>query len=210
MPQWAVLTLVAMVVVAALAGAALFLRDRRENRREERPAASRPAPRVPEQRTAEPVPYRHPRDRKLTPPPMVGDLTLRDWLMHFSPSRDQVWPSVVATFYNRAASVPEIADYFRDTDMPKLQQHFARALTMVTGSGLDESTVRRLQDAHFRVTSSEGRPITPEIYDAAITTLVGVLAEEGVPAATLQQLAETIAPLRGVIARPAQPTPLDA
>ncbi|GAA2868042.1 hypothetical protein GCM10010472_26660 [Pseudonocardia halophobica] len=208
MPFWAVLVLVLLAVVALAAGAALFLRDRREVGRsraadpaappEVRPAAV-PIPRS----SAEPIPYRHPNRRLLTPPPMVGDLPLRDWLVHYSVHGDQVWPSVVATFYARAAAVPEIADYFVGTDMARLQQHFARALTMLTGEGLTEGTLRRLQDAHLPVTNSHGRAITPAVYDAAVETLLGVLAEHGVPKGALAQLAVAVGPLRDAIARPA-------
>jgi truncated hemoglobin YjbI len=195
MPLWAVVVLIVLAVLAVAAGVALWVRDRGEDRRVA--AALR---RVPVQRGIDPALQ----DRRLTPPPMVGDLTLRDWLVHFSTERDRVWPAVVATFYRRAANVPEIADYFRETDMVRLQQHFARALTMVTGTGLTEATVRRLQQAHFGVHDSAGRPITPEIYDAVIGTLVEVLREQRVPASAIGQLADTIAPLRAVIVRPAE------
>jgi truncated hemoglobin YjbI len=210
MPFWAVVVLVVLAVVALAAGAALFLKDRREaaRSRAEDPPAPQPESRrpavVPSQRSsAEPVPYQHPHRRLLTPPPMVGDLPLRDWLVHYSVHGDQVWPSVVATFYARAAAVPEIADYFAGTDMARLQQHFARALTMLTGEGLSAGTLRRLQDAHLPVTNSRGTGITPAVYDAAVETLLDVLAEHGAPRTALSQLAVTVEPLREAIARPA-------
>ncbi|MFR9803226.1 hypothetical protein ACL02T_13115 [Pseudonocardia sp. RS010] len=209
MPFWAVVVLVVLVVAALAAGGALFLKDRREPARvgTQDPPAPRPeapgAAFVPAQRPpAEPEPYLHPDRRVLAPPPMVDDLPLRDWLVHYSLSGDQVWPSVVATFYARAAAVPEIADYFSGTDMVRLQQHFVRALLVLTGSGLTEGTVRRLQEAHLPVTDSRGRAITPAVYDAAIESLLGVLAEHGAPKTALSQLAVTVAPLREVIARP--------
>jgi truncated hemoglobin YjbI len=210
MPSWAVVVLVVLAVVALAAGAALFLRDRREAARSRadgppvQRAEAHDAARVPVPRSsAEPIPYLQPDRRLLTPPPMVDDLPLRDWLVHYSPRRDQVWPSVVATFYARAAAVPEIADYFGGTDMARLQQHFARALTMLTGNGLTEGMLWRLQDAHLPVTNSHGRAITVEVYDAAVETLLAVLAEHGVPNAARAQLATTVGPLRGAIARPA-------
>ena len=196
MPLWAVVVLVVLLALAAVAGVLLVVMDRRDNR------AVPVGPRLPLQRQVEAAVAGND-DWLVAPPPMGGDLTLRDWLVHFSTERDRVWPSVVATFYRRAAGVPEIADYFREADMPKLQQHFARALTIVAGNGLRANTVRRLRDAHAYVTDSAGRPITPEIYDAAIGTLVGVLREQGVPPAAIAQLATTIAPLKNVIARPA-------
>jgi truncated hemoglobin YjbI len=208
MPSWAVLVLVVLAVVALAAGAALCRMDRREAagaRAEDPPArpAAYGAARVPMARsTIAPEPYVHPDRRLIAPPPMVGDLPLRDWLMHYSPRGDQVWPTAVATFYERAAAVPEIADYFRDTDMVRLQRHFARALTMLTGNGLTEGTLRRLQDAHFAVTDSRGRTITPAVYDAAVETLLAVLVEHGVPQSAIEGLAVTAGPLREVIARP--------
>ncbi|MCE3550367.1 hypothetical protein LWC33_02695 [Pseudonocardia sp. RS11V-5] len=210
MPFWAVVVLVVLAVAALAAGAALFLRDRREavGSRTEDPPTPRPEGRrraaVPSQRSsAEPVPYQHPDRRLLAPPPMVGDLPLRDWLVHYSARGDQVWPTVVATFYDRAAAVPEIADYFGRSDMVRLQQHFARALTMLTGEGLTAGTLRRLQDAHLPVTNAQGTGITPAAYDAAVETLFGVLAEHGVPKGALTQLKALTGPMREAISRPA-------
>jgi len=130
-----------------------------------------------------------------------GQMTLRDWLIHYSPKRDRVWPSVVEQFYKRAAANPDIADYFVDVDMPRLQGHFVRALMLLTGQGLTSTMVKRLQEAHASVTNSRGQAIRPEIYDAVVHTLVGVLTDEGVSAPAIAQLARTIEPLRGVIVR---------
>jgi truncated hemoglobin YjbI len=155
----------------------------------------------PAERPASP---RNTSDYALTQPPMVEGVTLRAWMMNHHPLRDGVWSDIVREFYNRAAAVPEIADYFRNANMEQLQRHFTRALAMVSGAGLSAATLDALAARHARVTDSDGRHITPEIYDAVIATLVGVLGEAGVPRDGIAALGEAVAPLRAVIAHPSR------
>lgn len=138
-------------------------------------------------------------------PTAGGAVTLRDWLVHHSEHRDQAWPTVVSTFYERAAADPTIATYFTSTDMPRLQRHFLSALTTMAGDGLRVGTMTRMAGAHVDVLASDGTRITPAVYDAVVGTLVTVLAEHGVPEITREQLGAVAAALRDVIV-PAAPT----
>lgn len=142
-----------------------------------------------------------PGDEQITPPPMIDGVTLRDWLVHYNQLHDQFWPRVVTEFYQRAAEVPMVADYFRNTDMEQLQTHFTRVLTLVAGRGLSVRMVRHLRERHMHVLASSGAPITGEVYDAVIQTLAEVLDRQGVPTRGIQALADTIAPLRAEIVR---------
>ena len=142
-----------------------------------------------------------PGNEQVTPAPTIDGVTLRTWLIHHHPTRDQVWPGVVAEFYRRAAADPVIADYFRAVDMETQQRHFCRALSLVTGSGLTVGALRRLRQIHARVLASDGTPITGQVYDTVASTLLAVLADYGVPASGRNALAVTIAPLRAEIAR---------
>jgi hypothetical protein len=137
----------------------------------------------------------------VTSPPMVGDVTLFHWLKDRHPLKDAVWPAVVKEFYTRAANVDEIADYFNGVDMERLQLHFHRALVLVCDKGLTEGTIVVMRTKHASVRNSAKEPITYEIYDAVIDTLVAILREQQVPETALVQLGQTVEPLRDVIAR---------
>lgn len=138
--------------------------------------------------------------RQLSGPPMIGNRTLRDWLIH-STHRDGVWSEVVAEFYNRAAAVPEVADYFRETDMAALQLHFTQMLCTITHSGVTDVMVTRLAMRHQHVLSSDGDPITGPVWGAVIGTLVDVLRQHRVPEGALNELGATIAPLQQALVR---------
>lgn len=129
---------------------------------------------------------------------MVGGLTLRVWLIHMSPL-DNVWPQVVAAFYDRVAADEVIADYFVDVDMFRLQRHFVDALLTIMSHGLKVSTARQLQAAHSAVRNSAGVPITGQVFDTMIEILAGVLIDFQVPAETVGQLTTVVAPLRGAL-----------
>ena len=178
-------------------------------------AASIPAPRSAPAENGEVDLYvGYPDDYLLAAAPTVAtggeEVILRDWLIHYNIKGDQVWPTVVATFYERAAAVPTIADYFTRTDMARLQRHFVRALTMLVGRGLTVGMVRGIQEAHLSTRNSQGGRISAEIYETVIGILVGVLVEEGVPPRTIEQLAMAIAPLRDAIVRDPQSKGLQA
>jgi hemoglobin len=136
----------------------------------------------------------------LVPPPMVGPDTLRDWLIHYRQDRE-AWTEVVEAFYTRAAQDPEIADYFVGVDWPRLQRHFTAALVLLTHTGVTRDLPATAARWHSDVCNSDGDPITPDIFDAVIETLVGVLRDYDVPEDTLGQLAVTVAPFRMAIAR---------
>jgi hypothetical protein len=154
-------------------------------------------------------PPRAPRPHVIAPPPMIGNYTLRDWLVHHY-NRDGVWAEVVAEFYNRAAAVPWVLDYFGrvagDDDasrarMAKLQRHFTAQLVIVTHTGVTAPMLDVLRDKHLGVTNSAGTPITGEVFDAVVDTLGGVLRDSGVPDRAIEQLVATCAPLRPVLVR---------
>jgi truncated hemoglobin YjbI len=159
-----------------------------------------PAPPVeePVEESEPPAEARYPTGAWAVPPPMVDGLPLRDWLIH-EHRRDGVWAEVVADFYNRAASVPEVADYFASTDMAQLQRHFLSMLVTITGTGLTSRMARRLYLGHLNVRNTAQEPITPAIWDAVIATLVAVLADHRVPGSALAQLGDVVAPLRPLL-----------
>jgi truncated hemoglobin YjbI len=143
----------------------------------------------------------------LAPPPMVGPDTLRTWIKEHHPYRDDAWPLVVAEFYKRAAADPDVADYFRGVDLDVLQQHFMRALILVSHTGVTRGTVNAMKDRHAAVTNSAGEPITAGIYDRVIGVLVDVLREANVPASALAGLVPIADAFRPALVRPAVPTP---
>lgn len=143
----------------------------------------------------------HRKDEQITPAPMLDGVTLRDWLIHMNPLRDQVWPRVVEQFYQAAASVPQIADYFPEGVSDKLKQHFTRALMLVTSRGITRGTLQYLREKHLTVLNSQKQPITAEVYDAAIQALISILMKEGVPQRGIAALGQTIAPIKAEIVR---------
>lgn len=137
-----------------------------------------------------------PLNRLLAPPPLVGRDTLRDWLIH-THQKSNVWSEVVTEFYDRAASVPFVWDYFGSvTDRARLERHFLAMLVVLTHTGVTERMVKSLADNHAGVRNSHGQPITPEVWSAVVSTLVEVLWSKGVPERTLTQLGVTVTPLR--------------
>jgi hypothetical protein len=157
-----------------------------------------------EQTGAQPVVGRPSPNRQLTPPPMIEGQTLKSWLIYRS--RDEgVWNYVVTEMYERAAAQPEIADYFQDTikggRFSDLQTHFLGALMIVTNSGVTQGVVDAMKEAHRGVRNSSEQPINSVIYDAVINTLVQILREVGVPEMGIEQLGQTILPLRDAVVR---------
>ena len=152
-----------------------------------------------------------PANHVLTRPPMVRDpelnrdVTLRDWLRNRYYAQPNVWNGVVAEFYTRAAANPRVAEYFAPTlskpnGMTDLQNHFLRALLLVTSSGVSVGVVRTLRARHSTVRNLSGGPIDSETYDHVLGVLVEILREHGVPDEGISQLATTVAPLRGAVA----------
>jgi hypothetical protein len=134
----------------------------------------------------------------LVGPPMIDGCTLRDWLIHHT-RRDGVWEDVVVQFYAGAAADPRVAAYFGEVDTARLQRHFLAALTVLTHAGLHRHTVERMAVVHRGVTTSTGVPITGEVWDAVVSTLVGVLVAHGAPSSVVEPLGALLDPLRAVI-----------
>ena len=146
-----------------------------------------------------------PRRQLFIPPPMVGNFTLRDWLIHET-QRDGVWAEVVAELYRRAAAVDWVADYFGPVladpqRMAELQRHFTAMLVIATHTGVNQAMLDRLDERHRNVTNSAGTPITGQVFDAVVSTLAGVLYDSNVPDSAVAQLAITCAPFRPVLVR---------
>lgn len=192
-PALAVLSLLFAATALALS---LYERGRLSRTAHIHPAVAEPGP-VP--RPA--VPQR-PVDVQLVGPPMLDGVTLRDWLINHH-RRDGVWAEVVADMYGRAAAVPAIADYFRHSDLEQLQRHFTATLVQVTHLGVTQRALDRLGAQHARVRDSYDRPITGQVYDTVVATLVDILFQRGVPERGLRELAKTIEPFRAAIVREA-------
>jgi hypothetical protein len=141
----------------------------------------------------------------LAPPPMIGGDTLRDWLIHYRKA-PEAWADVTREFYRRAAAAPAVADYFVGVDWPQLQRHFTAALILITHTGVTRDLPATASRWHHGVRNSHGDPITPQVYDAVINTLVGVLRDFDVPEDALAQLGRTVAPFRMAIARERVPS----
>lgn len=211
-PDWVLVP--AVFVVCAAAMVAVTVRGLRDPSpapapatRLPRPAAAPEAPLMPvdDARPTDPTdPYGAlPDSHLLAPAPTAATrdgrtVTLAEWLRRET-GRDGVWTDVVAEFYSRAAAAPAVAGYFAGVDLAQLQRHFLAALVMVTGRGMTVGTVRRMGAAHADVRDPGGRAVTGEVWAAVLGTLVGVLAEHGVPATTLGQLGAAVAPLRAAI-----------
>jgi hypothetical protein len=172
------LTLGILTLAAGLVPLWLDLRDRRAFRTSIEPA--------------------HP-SNVLAPPPMIDGVTLRTWLVHHHPSREHVWPQVVAEFYDRARDVPAVFSYFHGVDLDQLRTHFTAALVIVTHAGATRGAVEHVATRHAGVRNAAGVPITSDVYDAVIDTLVAVLRDARVPEHALAQLGETVAPFRAPI-----------
>jgi truncated hemoglobin YjbI len=153
-----------------------------------------------------------PEDHLLAPAPTVsvhcGVVSVPEWLKRYHPRGDGLLMEAVQEMYRRAAGVPAIADYFGAADLSTLPRHFHATLSVVATRGLTVGLARRMAAAHAHVKDSAGRRITVEVFDAVVGTLAGILAEYGLPEATLRQVAAAVAPLRVVIA--VDPTPAGA
>jgi hypothetical protein len=170
----------------------------------ERPPTGAAGASMPEPSTG-PVQYARP--DLLAPPPMIGGDTLRDWLVHYRQA-PEAWTDVTREFYRRAAEAPEVADYFVGVDWPALQRHFTAALILLTHTGVTMDMPATAARWHHDVRNSAGDPITPEIFDAVVQTLVDVLRDFAVPEFALVQLGHVVAPFRMAIARvPARDVP---
>jgi truncated hemoglobin YjbI len=131
-------------------------------------------------------------------PVKTGEDTVKDWLQHYTYGR-YTWGEAVAEFYRRAAADPEIAAYFHEANMERLQRHFTAAMIMVTGSGVRMRTVERMAQVHAGVRTVQGRPITGDVYDRTVSVLVTILQEWGVPQLAITDLARIVGLLRSAV-----------
>ncbi|WP_050670684.1 globin family protein [Luteipulveratus halotolerans] len=194
---WLLAALVALIVTAVLIA-----------RLTSRPRPARHAARAKDRRaglasgSVRPLYPDLPDTHQLTAAPVVADLgsdvPLYEWLRYSA--GDNAWSEVVADFYTRTAADPDVADYFRDTDLEVLQRHFLAALMLVTKQGLTVGVVRKMQDRHGGVINSHGEPINDQTWDTVVGALVAVLQDRQVPARSIHDLAVTIEPLNAAIA----------
>jgi hemoglobin len=97
--------------------------------------------------------------------------------------------ATVEELYARILSDPELHDYFADTDMRRQKAHLRAFITAALG-GPQRYAGRDMHTAH--------RPlrITAAAFDRVVAHLVGALSGLGVPAATIEAIGGTLAPLR--------------
>jgi hemoglobin len=100
--------------------------------------------------------------------------------------------AAVDDFYARVTADPELAPFFTDVDLRKLKAH-QRAFIAAAVGGPEIYRGRDMQAAHA------GLGITDANFDAVVGHLVATLTGLGVPAETIGQIGETLAPLRSDI-----------
>jgi len=109
---------------------------------------------------------------------------------------EQALTAVVDDFYVRVLADPQLAGFFAGANMPKLKgrqvEFFAAAL-----GGPDIYDGASMRQAHA------GRGIGQADFDKVAFHLTGALADAGVPAGTIAQIAAAITPLAGEIVSPA-------
>lgn len=177
----------------------LIVETRRSNRKDETEVIDEQAT-GPIQLVQQKVPDERP-NSLISEAPMCEGVTLREWLINHHPLKDNVWPAVVAEFYNRARDVPEVASYFHRVlavpgGLEKLQQHFHRALSMVTGQGVRQATVDYIVEKHQDVRDEHDRPIDEAIWDMVVSTLIAILVEQKVPTEGINNLGASLEPIR--------------
>jgi hemoglobin len=111
--------------------------------------------------------------------------------------RQEALIAVVDDFYSRVLADPELAVFFKGTNMSRLKgmqvEFFAAAL-----GGPDEYRGRSMKDAHL------GRGIDQHHFDLVATHLNHALSGAGVPQETVNTIIGTIAPLADDIVSPAE------
>jgi hypothetical protein len=138
-------------------------------------------------------------NRLLVPPPKVDGVTLRDWAIHYT-HRADIWESFVTDFYETAAGDPDVLQVFKDAAARRgigaaelvadVQNHFLRALLILTHTGLTERLAASLAERHFAL------GLTPYVYDRTADALVAVATRYGVPANAMKTLGQMIAELK--------------
>jgi hemoglobin len=97
--------------------------------------------------------------------------------------------AAVERFYEKVWGDPELSGYFGGVDRDQLKDHQRAFLTMALG-GPSVYLGRSLEDAH------RGRAITDAAFDRIIEHLSATLDELGVPAGTVGEIADSLAPTR--------------
>jgi hemoglobin len=100
--------------------------------------------------------------------------------------------SAVAIFYEKVWADPDLIEYFPDVDREQLEAHQRAFITAALG-GPAAYDGRSMTAAHA------GLGITDKAFDLVVEHLAATLSQLGVPAATIEQIAGALAPLRGEI-----------
>lgn len=100
--------------------------------------------------------------------------------------------AAVEDFYTRLVADPQLAPFFGGVDMARLKSH-QRAFIAAALGGPEIYAGRDMAAAHA------GLAITDDDFDAVVCHLVDTLTSLGVPAETIGQIGEALAPLRAPI-----------
>lgn len=138
----------------------------------------------------------------LAGPPMVGQYSLRDYLIHYA-NDDQIWAKIVAEFYTLAAQDAEVFAVFQASArrhgmdvgdlVAQVQKHFLAMLIVLTHVGLTVRLRDSLQSSHAQ------SGISPSAYDKTVTVLVQVLTRYGAPQEAFPALVEIVGQLQPYI-----------
>ncbi|MCE3555009.1 group 1 truncated hemoglobin [Pseudonocardia sp. RS11V-5] len=103
--------------------------------------------------------------------------------------------AAVDRFYVRVLGDPALVGYFDGIDMKRLKAH-QRSFVAAAIGGPELYSGRPMKEAHARFR------IQPDHFDLVVGHLVATLTELGVPAETIGQIGEKLAPLKSEIAPP--------
>jgi len=117
--------------------------------------------------------------------PTVGNVTLKEWLIHRT-QRDNVWNEFVEDFYAKAASNYRVRPYFIGKPMNEIKRKFLATLLIVTDKGVDERAAKTLVERHAHL------GITGEAYDSTMGALEETLEQYQVPENTIAQMVPLI------------------
>lgn len=118
-------------------------------------------------------------------PPMVGEYTLKMWLIHRH-NRDGIWGSVVDDFYVKAGTNHIVRPYFEGKDLDAIKRKFLATLLILTDKGVSEPAAHALTKRHAHL------GITQDVYDAVMDALVATLKSYDVKDETIAQLAPVV------------------
>lgn len=100
--------------------------------------------------------------------------------------------AAVDDFYARVLADPSLSPFFTGIDLPKLRSH-QRAFIAAAIGGPEIYAGRDMAVAHAALAISD------EDFDAVVGYLVDTLTALGVPAETIAQIGDRLAPLRSSI-----------